>query len=170
MGGPFGPEAVRHFSKDDAGAQRLLGAVIGGRYGAIGEEDEQKSPAALDGVLELFASGMGWRDAEQRIEAGVELVAVGAQRGVGERGAPSADRASPLQELTQAGREGCIAGVNGVLGVANEMGEADLVVGFGPTQLRAVAVGDPEVRTSPRNSSTTPLARLGRIRKQQSSP
>ena len=78
MGGPFGPEAVRHFSKDDAGAQRLLGAVIGGRDGAIVEEDEQISPAALDGVLELFASGMGWRDAEQRIEAGVELVAVGA--------------------------------------------------------------------------------------------
>lgn len=58
MGGPFGPEAVRHFSKDHAGAQRLLGAVIGGRDGAIGEEDEQISPAALDGVLELFASGM----------------------------------------------------------------------------------------------------------------
>jgi len=42
-----------------------------------------------------------------------------------------------LQELTQAGREGCIAGVNGVLRVANEMGEAELVVGFGPAQLRS---------------------------------
>jgi len=58
--------------------------------------------------------------------------------------APSADRASLLQKLTQAGREGCIAGVNGVLRVANEMGEAELVVGFGPAQLRAVAVGDPD--------------------------
>ena len=46
---------------------------------------------------------MGWRDTEQRIEAGVELVAVGAQRGVGERGAPSADSASPCRSLRRPG-------------------------------------------------------------------
>ena len=49
--------------------------LLVGRDGAIGEEDEQMSPAAFDGVLELFAGGMGRRDAEQLIEAGVELVA-----------------------------------------------------------------------------------------------
>ena len=85
MGGPFGPEAVRHFSKDDAGPQRSLGAVVGGRDGAVGEEDEQEAPTALDRLLQLVAGRMGRNDAEQRIEFGVELVTIGSQGG-GTRG------------------------------------------------------------------------------------
>jgi hypothetical protein len=44
---PLGTEAVVSLPGDDAGAQRLLGAVIGGRNGAIAEEDEEISPAGL---------------------------------------------------------------------------------------------------------------------------
>ncbi|MGA8155754.1 MAG: hypothetical protein WB822_05965 [Rhodoplanes sp.] len=43
----------------------------------------------------------------------------------------------------QAGRQRDVACVDGVLGVADEMGEADLMVGFSPAHLCAVAVGDP---------------------------
>ncbi len=45
VGGPFGSEAVGHLAEDDAGAQRPLGAVLGGRDGAVFEEDEQMAPA-----------------------------------------------------------------------------------------------------------------------------
>ena len=47
------------------------------------------------------------------------------------------------QQVLQAGRERDVACVDGVLGVAEEMGEADLMVGFSPAHLCAVAVGDP---------------------------
>ena len=75
------------------------------------------------------------------------LSGVGPQGGVGERWAAAADGAGPLQQVLQAGREGDVAGVDGVLGVADEMGEADLMVAFGPAHLGAVAIGDPEVGT-----------------------
>ena len=61
---PFGAEAICHLSEDDAGPQRLLGAVVGRRDGAIGEEDEHVSSAALDYILQLIAGAMGWRDAQ----------------------------------------------------------------------------------------------------------
>jgi hypothetical protein len=48
-------------------AQRLLGAVVGRQDGAVGEEDEQVSSAALDGVLEFFAGRMG-RGGTQEIQ------------------------------------------------------------------------------------------------------
>src|SRR5712692_3575876 len=75
--GPFGAEAVCHLSEDDAGPQRLFGAVVGGRNGAVGEEDEQVTSAALDDVLELVACGMARRDAQQSVETGVKLVSIG---------------------------------------------------------------------------------------------
>ncbi|HJU16343.1 MAG TPA: hypothetical protein VJ770_07720 [Stellaceae bacterium] len=44
FGGPFGAEAVGHFAEDDAGLQRSLGHVVGGRESATGEEDEEILP------------------------------------------------------------------------------------------------------------------------------
>ena len=72
MRGPFGSEAVGDFSEHDAGPQRLLGAVVGRRDGAVGEEDEQRMPAGFDRRFQLFAGRVGRDDVEQRIEFGVE--------------------------------------------------------------------------------------------------
>src|SRR5260370_22172999 len=88
---------------------------------------------------------MGRRDPQQGIEIGVELVSIGPQRGGGEWGSQTADPASALQQLTQAGCEGIVAGIDGVLGITDEMGEADLLVLLGPTHLRGEPVGNPEV-------------------------
>ena len=37
---PSGSEAVGDFAEDDAGPQRLFGAVVGGGYRGVSEEDE----------------------------------------------------------------------------------------------------------------------------------
>ena len=148
-------------SEDEAGTQRSLGTVVGRRDGAVGEEDEHVSPASLDHLLQLAAGAVGRRGAEQDIELGVELVAIDAQGGVGKRRVPAADRAGLLQQRAQAGREGGVAGVDGILGVADQMGEADLVVG--PAQPICAArrsETQKSGRASPRNSSTTSLPRL----------
>ena len=49
----------------------MLGAVVGRQDGAVGEEDEQVSSAALDGVLELFAGRMGRGGTHQVVECAV---------------------------------------------------------------------------------------------------
>jgi hypothetical protein len=85
------------------------------------------SPTALDDLLELAAGWMGRCEAHQAVELGVELVGIAAQCGVGELRAPFADGAGALEQFAQAGREGAVAGIDGVLGVANEVGEADLI-------------------------------------------
>ena len=108
----------------DARAQRLLGGVVGGRNGAVFEEDEQVPPAAGDRLLQLDACCMGRGQAHERVELDVEGVGVGAQRGVGEVGAPSGDGASALEQLAQGGGEDDVAGIDGVGRIADEMGEA----------------------------------------------
>jgi hypothetical protein len=72
VGAPLRSEAVCHLAEDDAGAQRPLGAVVGRLDGAVGEEDEQVSPATFDGVLQLFAGRMDGGDPHQAVERGVE--------------------------------------------------------------------------------------------------
>src|ERR1700674_3789379 len=89
---------------------------------------------------------MARRDAQQSVETGVELVSIGPQRGIGELRSPSGDGAGALEQLAQAGREGGVAGLDSVLGIADEMGEADLMVLLGPIHLGGEAVGNPEVR------------------------
>jgi hypothetical protein len=48
VGAPGGSEAVGDLAEDDAGPQRLFGAVVGGRDRAVGQEDEQVLAKALD--------------------------------------------------------------------------------------------------------------------------
>ena len=143
----MGAEAVCHFAENDAGTQGLFGAVVGGRDGAVGEEDEQKASASLDHDLQLAPGSMAGGEAEQRIELGVKLISVGAQRGVGELLPASGDGAGALEQFAQGGREDAVAGVDGVLSLADEVGEADLMIFLGPIHLRCKPVGDPEVRT-----------------------
>ena len=122
--------------------QRLLGAVVGGLDGATDKEDEQVTPAAFDRLLELLAGRMGGDDTHQGIERAVELVGIAAQRGVGEMRPAAGDGAGALEQLAQAGREGVISGIDRILGFADEMGEADLVVFLGPAHLCGEAIGD----------------------------
>ena len=55
VGAPSRSEAVGDLAEDDAGPQRLFGAVVGGRHRAVGEKDEQVLAKALDAALELQA-------------------------------------------------------------------------------------------------------------------
>src|SRR3954462_8531134 len=41
---PLGPEAVGDLAKDRRWPQGLLGAVVGGRHQAMGDEDEEMGP------------------------------------------------------------------------------------------------------------------------------
>jgi hypothetical protein len=59
----------------------------------------------------------------QAVERGVERVGIAAQCGVGELRATTGDGGGALEQLAHAGREGAIAGVDGVLGLADEVGE-----------------------------------------------
>ena len=85
-------------------------------------------------------------DLEQRVEPGVELVGVAAQRGVGQVVAAARDGAGVLQERVHARRESSVACIDGVLHVADEMGEADLMFDLGPIHLRGGSVVDDLVR------------------------
>ena len=76
----------------------------------------------------------------------VKFVAVGSQRRVRETVAATADAAGLLEQFAQARREGGVASFDGVLGVADEMGESNLLVDFGPHHLGRKPFGDPEVR------------------------
>ena len=58
----------------------------------------------------------------------------------------SADVHSALQQMPHAGGEGGVAGVDRVLDVAQQMGEADLMIPAGPAPLGPEAVRNPHRR------------------------
>src|SRR5258706_3965537 len=60
--------------------------------------------------------------------------------------APPRDFAGATEKLAQARRECGVAGIDGVLCIADEMGETDLMVLLGPIHLGGEPVGNPEVR------------------------
>src|SRR4051812_5975256 len=136
VGAPSGSEAVGDLAEDDAGPQRLFGAVVGGRDGAVGEEDEQVLATALDDALQLQAGLAVRHDLEQLVKRALESGVVGGQGGIGERRTTMADAHSPLQQMLQAGGEGGIAGIDRVLDVAQQMGEADLIPPYSPRRAK----------------------------------
>ena len=122
-GAPFRPEAVGDLAEDDAGPQSLLGAVVGRRNGAVGDENEQVLAEPLDDALQLLPRLGGGNDRQQQgVEALLEPGVIGHQGGVGQTGASPSDPYGPLQQAHDAGREAIVTGVNGVLGVAQQMG------------------------------------------------
>src|ERR1700730_10169229 len=144
---PSGSEAIGDFSKDDARSQGLLGAVVGRRDVAIGDENKQVLAEALDDPLELLPRLSGGQDFEQRIEAGLETCVVGGQGRVSQCLAPPANPNGTLQQAFYAGRESDVARVDGVLNVAQQMGEAGLMVHPRPSHLGAETIGNPELGT-----------------------
>lgn len=55
LGTPLAVETVGDLAVEGAGAQRALGAVVGGRHGALDEEDEEVGAVFLDHGLKLAA-------------------------------------------------------------------------------------------------------------------
>ena len=80
------------------------------------------------------------------VELGFEASFVGFERDIVERVAPLGLLASHADEVAQAGSKNTVALVDDLLGVAQEMGEADLLLFPGPAGLGGVAIGDPGVR------------------------
>src|SRR5262245_22996321 len=72
---------------------------------------------------------------------------VAAQRAVGKVWPAPRDGAGALKELAKPWRESRISGIDGVLGIADEMSEAELMVVPRPAHLSAKAIGEPGVRT-----------------------
>lgn len=89
---------------------------------------------------------MGGGKAEQGIEAAVGPGGVGSQRAVLQGGAPLADADGPAQMVADFGGDDGVAAVDGVLDVAQDVGEADLV-GAPQFLLSGVAVRQPDLRT-----------------------
>ena len=85
---------------------------------------------------------------EHLVEFGFEAPFVNSQSGVVPLVAPSGFIAGHSDEVAKRGCEHAVALVHDILGVAQEMGEADLLVFLGPAGLGAVAIGDPGVRTN----------------------
>ena len=104
-------------------------------------------PAVFDDGPEFFSLVMFGPDPQQRIEIGVEFARVAVQCAVGEIWPSSGDGTGALEEFAKSRREGRIAGIDSIFGVADEMGETKLMVVLGPTHLGAETVRDPEVRT-----------------------
>ena len=102
-------------------------------------------PRPLDHALELDASLMGRRKAHEFVEAGIEPRGIGFQGRVGEPFSSPPDPAGSAQQMPKLGREDVVAGVDGILHGADEMGEADLIVHGCPAHLPAIAVRHPEI-------------------------
>src|SRR5882757_6213848 len=140
----MGSEAACHFSEDDGGAERSLAAIIGIGHVASGDESEQVVAVASHGAEELAGGLVFRRFGEETVEPAVEIGAILLEGGVLEGLSPSADGDGALQEGLEAWCEDGIAVIDGVLGVTQEMGEADL-----PLQPMAVlgriAVGYPDL-------------------------
>ena len=127
-------------------SRRTLRAIVGRRNVAIGDEDEQMPSDLLDDALELDAGRMRRRASHESVEASLKTCGINLQGGVGETFSPSSDSTGAAEQVTQFGREDAVARIDGILHITNEMGEADLILLFRPTELAAVAVGDPEIR------------------------
>lgn len=88
---------------------------------------------------------MGGGNAEQGIETPIGSGGVGGERAVLQGGAPLADADGPAQMIADLGSDDGVAAVDGVLDVAQDMGEADLMK-VAQLLLPGVAVRHPDLR------------------------
>ena len=144
-GAALGSEAIGDLAEDDAGPECLFGAVIGGRDGAVGEEDEQVLAAALDDAKQHPARRGGRHGLEQFVEPGLETGMIDGQGRIGQAWPATADAGGPFQQGLEAGGQGVVAAVDGILDVAQQMGEADLMILGRPPHPGGEAVGHPEI-------------------------
>ena len=124
---PLGAEAVGDFSQDHRGADFALRDVVGRRHAAVGQEDEEFAPPGLDLRLQGAAIGMGGGRTEQRVEATVRFRKILGERGVAQRSSSLADPDRPAQQIADLRGEDGIAAIDGVLHIAQDVGETDRV-------------------------------------------
>jgi len=103
-------------------------------------------PDLLDDALEFDAGRVRRGASHEFVEASLKTCGINLQGCVREAFSPSSDAAGAAEQVTQLGGEDAVVRIDGILHITNEMGEADLIFLFRPTELAAVAVGDPEIR------------------------
>ena len=114
-------EAVGDFAEDDAGTQRLFRAVVGRRYVPVGDEDEQVLAKALDDPEQLQPLPADGLDPEQPVERCFQPGRIGGEGGGLEPATTAADGDGLLQQVLDGRCESGIAGVDGILNIAQEM-------------------------------------------------
>jgi len=103
------------------------------------------APDFSDDALQLDAFAMGRLPHQEVAELLDELLVISGQLPVGELVAPAAEAAGSFEQADQAGRETSVARVHGILRIADEVGQAELMLFGGKALLAAIAIRDPEV-------------------------
>ena len=128
FGAPAGSEAVRDLAEDHAWSKPALGSVVGWLDVASRHEHQQLVACVdPDGGMQMDAFAVGRRQREQPVEFALQVACVSRDRGVRNCRTLAADGAGPLQKRFETGREHAVAGIDGVLGVADQMREAELM-------------------------------------------
>jgi hypothetical protein len=148
LGAPLGAESIGDFSIGGAGAQGALGFVVGRGNGAVGHEDEEVGAEFFDCGFPFDPRAMDGGQVHHPVEFGFETSFVNSAGGVVPFVAPLGFVASQADEVAKGRREDAVALLDDILGVTQEMGEADLLVVGGPAGLGAVAIGDPHLRAN----------------------
>ncbi len=144
LGAPVRSEAVCDFAEHDRGTDLALGYVVGRRDVAVGEEDEELAPPCLDLFEQNPACGMRDGHPYEAGQHGVGLGTVGRQGRILQTASSLADADGPTQMVADLRGEGPITAVDGILNVAQDVGEADLVL-LAQFLLSRIAVGDPHI-------------------------
>ena len=144
-GPPRGSKAVGDLAEHNAGPERLFGAIVGWRDGAVGDEHEQVLAEAPDDPLELLSGRGHGRDREQDVEPFLKPGVVVHERTVCQGLPPAANANGPFQEPHHARSKGRVTGIHCILNIADEVSEADLMVHPRPSHLGGKPVGNPNV-------------------------
>jgi hypothetical protein len=126
LGAPVGAEPIGDLAEHDRGADFALGDGVGCRHFAVAEEDEEPSPPRLDLLDQGLSGGMGDGSGDQTVEPAFGLGGIGGQGAVLELGSSFADLDRPAQMVADFRGGDRVAVVDGILHIAQDMGEADL--------------------------------------------
>ena len=147
--GPAAGQAIVYFNAPWGLQLEAISYPKGMAYdGAIGHEDEEIWAKLFDRAFPFDGGGMDGRQGDDPVELGFQASSVPFKRDVVQSVAPRRLIAGQSEKVAQRRGEDAVALVNHLLRVAQEMGEADLLVLLRPAGLGAVAIGDPDVRTN----------------------